>query len=84
MFTQRGEVCSPYENVTSLPGGIKTKKLSEFHQISKLWDFRPQEWLTQWLSITLMFVHKTKRILVVTMELSIIWHIASAFNLAQS
>ena len=21
IFTQRGEVCSPYENVTSLPGG---------------------------------------------------------------
>ena len=31
---------------TSLLGGIKTKKLSEFHQISKLWDFRPQEQLT--------------------------------------
>ena len=31
---------------TSLPGRIKTKKLSEFHQISKLWDFRPQERLT--------------------------------------
>ena len=42
MFTQRGEVCSPYENVTSLPGGIKTKGFHmEFHQISKLWDSQP-------------------------------------------
>ena len=34
---------------------------------------------------TLLLVHKTKRILAVTMELPIIciWHIASASNLAQ-
>ena len=31
----------------------------------------------------IVLAHKTKRILTVTMELSIIWHIASAFNLAQ-
>ena len=35
MFTQRGEVCSPYENDTSLPGGDKDKGIhTEFNQIS--------------------------------------------------
>ena len=81
---------SPYENVTSLPGGIKTKGFhTEFHQISKLWDSRPLA-VKVAVNLTakyhiLVLVHKTKRILAVTMELPIIcmWHIASASNLAQ-
>ena len=35
MFTQRGEVCSPYENVTSLPGGIKTKERKVIESVIK-------------------------------------------------
>ena len=50
----------------------------------KLWDSRPQEQLTWWPSVTLVLVHKTNGILVVTVELSIIgiWCITSASNLS--
>ena len=50
----------------------------------KFCDFHPQEWLTWWLGVTLVLVHKTNGILAVTMELSIIgiWCIASASNLS--
>ena len=47
----------------------------------KPWQLDQQ--LIKRLSITLVLAHKTKGTLAATMELFIIWHIASAFNLAQ-
>ena len=35
MFTQRREVCSPYENITSLLGGIKTKERKVIDSVIK-------------------------------------------------
>ena len=81
MFTQRGEVCSPYENVTSLPGRIKTKGIhTEFHQISYYVAFDPRRAIVTVVAakyhISVAFSIK--------LPLKLIWlKVSSAFNLGQ-
>ena len=64
----------------------ETKEFYQIFNLSIKWDSRSPGMVNLMAKYhILVLVHKTKRILAVTMELPIIciWHIASASNLAQ-
>ena len=74
MFSQRGEVCNlvPGNQIASL-----RKKLSEFHQISKLWDSQP-------LAAKPMAKYHIRVVFSIKLLLKLIWlKVSSAFNLGQ-
>ena len=76
MFSQRGEVCNlvPGNQIASLR---KKQKLSEFHQISKLWD-------SQSLAAKPTAKYHIRVVFSIKLLLKLIWlKVSSAFNLGQ-
>ena len=85
MFSQSGEVCNrvPVSTVIFFISLVWRIRNKDKHQAVIMGLSTPG--MVNLTAHMLVLVHKTKEILAVTMELSIIriWHIASASNLAQ-